>query len=162
VGQWAARRGDREVLRSVASLAAARAEHSPPAEARENALFAGVAVAHLARLQGDTAAAIRRLSELQVTASARDLMWQPWDALAGERLALAELLLATGRPAEAERTAEELDSHRAVVYLIYLPAALELRARAANMLGRASLAAAYRKRLAALRRESPAIPLGSP
>jgi serine/threonine-protein kinase len=162
VGQWAARRGDREVLRSVASLAAARAAHSAPADARENALFAAVAVAHLARLQGDTAAAIRGLSELQVTASARDLMWQPWDALAGERFALAELLLATGRPAEAERTAEELDSHRAVVYLIYLPAALELRARAADMLGRASLATAYRGRLAALRRESPAFPFGSP
>jgi serine/threonine-protein kinase len=159
LGQWAARRGDVEVLRTVATLAAERAARSAPADLRENTLFATVAAAHMARLEADTARALRLLSALRVTAPPRDLMWQPWDGLAGERLALAELLLARGRAAEADQVVQELDSHRAVIYVLYLPATLAIRGRAAELLGSPGLAAHYRGRLEALRQERPPFPV---
>ena len=114
----------------------------------------------MSRRQGDSAQAIALLRQLTPAASQADLSWQPWEALAGERLALAELLLASGRPADADSVVSELDSHRAIVYLVYLPAVLELKARAAEALGRPGMAAANRSRLAALRRELPSLPAG--
>jgi hypothetical protein len=81
----------------------------------------------------------------------KDLIWQPWEALAGERLTLARLRLATGSPKEAYRLASDVDGHRAVVFLVYLPASLELRLRAALAMGRPDLAARVRERLALLR-----------
>ncbi|MGH7516483.1 MAG: protein kinase domain-containing protein [Gemmatimonadales bacterium] len=153
LAEWAASRGDVEALRSIAAVTAARAAHSGT---REDSLFARVVAAHSARARGDSAAAIGLLSALVPTASPRDLMWQPWEALAGERLALAELLFARGRLVDADRIAEEVESHRAIVYLIYLPASLQLRARMAEAMGRPDRAAIYRGRSAALRREIPA------
>jgi tetratricopeptide (TPR) repeat protein len=152
LGEWEARRGGLENLTQIAKVTARRADASGD---RTDSLFARIMEAQTARVRGDSARATALLRELAPSVPQADLMWQPWEALTGERLALAELLLAGGQPAEADRVAAELDSHRAVVYLVYLPASLELRARAAEALGRSDVAARHRARLAALRREAP-------
>ncbi len=151
LGEWQARRGDMGGLRAIARITAARAAASG---ARTDSLFARIMAAQLARAVADTAGALAALHRLTPSVSQADLVWQPWEALAGERLALAQLLLAGGRAEEAERVAAELDSDRAVVYLVYLPASLELRAQAAEALGRPEVAAIHRTRLTVLRRES--------
>jgi hypothetical protein len=127
---------------------------------RTDSLVARIVKAQVSRRQGDSAQAIALLRQLTPAASQADLSWQPWEALAGERLALADLLLASGRPADADSVVSELDSHRAIVYLVYLPAMLELKARAAEALGRSGVAAAHRGRLAALRSELPSSATG--
>lgn len=152
LGEWEASRGNLENLTAMAGVAARRAASSRD---RTDSLFARILEAQTARVQGDSAKARALLAGLRPSAPEADLVWQPWEALAGERLALAELLLARGQPAEADRVAAELDSHRAVVYLIYLPASLELRARAARTLGRTDIAAGHLARLAAFRRGAP-------
>ncbi|HEY7635507.1 MAG TPA: protein kinase [Gemmatimonadales bacterium] len=149
LGEWEAHRGNLEHLRAIAGVATRRAGLSGD---RTDSLFARILEAHAVRIQGDSARAISLLAGLRPSAAQADLVWQPWEALAGERLALAQLYLARHQAAEADRVAAEIDSHRAVVYLVYLPASLELRARAARSLGRSDLAAAYVARLAALRR----------
>lgn len=152
LGEWEASRGNLENLTAIAKVAAHRAASSKD---RTDSLFARILDAQTARVRGDSAKAIALLARLRPAAPQADLVWQPWEALAGERLALAELFLARGQPAEADRIAAELDSHRAVVYLIYLPASLELRARAARASGRADIAASHLARLTAFRRGAP-------
>ena len=155
--EWEARHGSLGNLVRIAEVTAQRADTTGD---RTDSLFARIVAAQTSRKQGDSAEALALLGQLTPAASQADLSWQPWEALAGERLALAELLLASGRPADADSVVSELDSHRAIVYLVYLPAALELKARAAEALGRPGLAAAHRSRLAALRRELPSLPAG--
>ena len=155
--EWEARHGS---LGNLARIAEAARKRAATTGERTDSLFARIAAAHSSRMQGDSAEAIALLRRLTPVASQADLSWQPWEALAGERLALAELLLASGRPAEADSVVSELDSHRAIVYLVYLPAALELKARAAEAVGRHDLASAHRSRIAALRRELPSLPTG--
>jgi hypothetical protein len=157
LAEWEARQGSLGNLARIEQVTARRAAASGE---RTDSLFARIAAAQVSRLQGDSAKAITLLGQLTPSASQADLTWQPWEAFAGERLALAEMLLAAGRPAEADSVASELDSHRAVVYLVYLPAALEIRARAAEALGRPGVATIHRNRLAALRREAPSSPAG--
>jgi Protein kinase domain len=159
LAEWEARHGSLENLVRIAEATERRAATTGE---RIDSLFARIAAAHSSRVQGDSARAIALLRQLTPVASQADLSWQPWEALAGERLALAELLLASGRPADADSVVSELDSHRAIVYLAYLPAAVELKARAAEALGRPGLAAAHRSRIAALRRELPSLPIGKP
>jgi hypothetical protein len=148
LAEWQARRGSLEDLEEIAAVVERRATSSP---SRTDSLVAKIMAAQLERVRGDTATAIALLRELRPTAPYANLLWQPWEALAGERLALASLLLAKGRAEEADQVAAELDSHRAVVYLVYLPATLQLRARVAEILGRPERSASYRARLARLR-----------
>ena len=155
--EWEARHGSLGNLVRIAEVMVRRAATTGD---RTDSLFTRIMAAQTSRKQGDTAQAIGRLRQLRPAASQADLSWQPWEALAGERLALAQLLLASGRPAEADSVVSELDSHRAIVYLVYLPAALELKARAAEALGRPGMAAAHRSRLVALRRGLPSFPAG--
>jgi hypothetical protein len=152
LGEWEARRGNLENLTAIAKVAARRAATSKD---RTDSLFARILEAQTARVQGDSARAMTLLAGLWPAAPQADLVWQPWEALAGERLALAELLLARGRPAEADQVAAELDGHRSVVYLLYLPASLELRARAARSLGQGDIAAGHLARLARFRQGAP-------
>jgi tetratricopeptide (TPR) repeat protein len=155
LAEWEARHGSLGNLARIGEVTARRA--AAPGD-RTDSLFARIVAAQMSRRQGDSAKAIALLSQLTPSAPQAGLSWQPWEALAGERLALAELLLAGGRPSEADAVISELDSHRAVVYLAYLPAALELRARTAEALGKPRMAARHRNRLAALRREAPSSP----
>jgi hypothetical protein len=157
LGEWEARRGSLPNLVSIADVMTRRAATSGD---RTDSLVARALQAQMVRRQGDSIRAIALLRRLTPAASQAGLSWQPWEALAGERLALAELLLASGHPADADSVVSELDSHRAIVYLVYLPAVLELKARAAEALGRPGMAAANRSRLAALRRELPSLLAG--
>jgi tRNA A-37 threonylcarbamoyl transferase component Bud32/tetratricopeptide (TPR) repeat protein len=157
LGEWEARQGGLPSLVHIADVMTRRAATSGD---RTDSLVARTLQAQMSRRQGDSAQAIALLRRLTPAASQADLSWQPWEAFAGERLALAELLLASGHPADADSVVSELDSHRAIVYLVYLPAVLELKARAAEALGRPGMAAANRSRLAALRRELPSSAAG--
>ncbi len=149
--QWAASRKDTVGLRLIAAELAKRTAQSG---SRLDSLLSRVAAARLALVEGDSTVALHRLQALVSSAPLKDLIWQPWEGLAGERLALAELRLATGAAEEAYRLASDVDGHRAVVFLIFLPASLELRARAAQAMGRTDLVSRHRARLASLRRES--------
>jgi hypothetical protein len=155
LAEWEARFGTVEALDGIGEVLERR-RASPGT--RLDSLFARIVAAHLARMRGDTARALTLLAGLTPSAAQGDLTWQPWEALAGERLALGEMLLARGRPAEAEEVLAELDSHRAVVYILYLPASLELRARAAEAAGRSDLAARHRQRLKTFRRALSSVP----
>jgi hypothetical protein len=78
------------------------------------------------------------------------LLWLYFEPLAPDRLTLARLLLATGRPAEALAHASAFDHQQPVVFLAFLRPSLELRAQAAERLGNTTRAAAFRARLRAL------------
>ncbi len=104
--------------------------------------------------QGDSALAERQFIALITDgATADSLIWDEANARAGERLALAQLLLARGAHQDAIDVASVFDSSWPLVHLLYLPASLELRASAAKALGNASAVLHYRSRLAALRGE---------
>jgi tetratricopeptide (TPR) repeat protein len=155
LGEWEARLGSLENLESIEKEVGRRAATSGQ---RTDSLFARILAGQTARKRGDSTSALALLQRLTPSAKAGELTWQPWEAMAGERLALGEMLLAAGRASEADTAVTELDSHRAVVYLLYLPATLELRARAAESMGRPEIAARYRQRLTALRKGAPSSP----
>ena len=146
LGQWASHRRDVEPVRAISAVLAARVAGGT----RLDSLFARIMAAYSALVDGDTTVAIDRLSALTPSASRADLTWQPWEALAGERLTLAELFLARKRYFEADSLAAALDNHRSVAFLIYLPASLRVRIRVAEAMGRPDMANRYRRRLTAL------------
>ena len=73
-------------------------------------------------------------------------MWNPWEALGGERLLLARLLLARGEARAALQVASNFDAPSPVTYLPYLPASLELRIEAAERVGDRKLTERLRRR----------------
>ncbi len=148
-GTWEARRGDETAAQEIASILAGRAAAGGT---HEDSLFARVAAAHVSLAKGDTADAERRFSALVPAANLETLAWSLWEPLGLERLVLAEVYLAEGRYAEAIRTAAALDAPRPFSYLLYRPASLELRLRAARALGRGDLVRTYEAQLAALGR----------
>ncbi|MEP7343976.1 MAG: serine/threonine-protein kinase [Gemmatimonadaceae bacterium] len=118
---------------------------------RRDSLLARVLDARVSLAGRDTADAIHRLRRLVPNAPEEELTWQPWEALALERLRLAELLLARGDAAGALRTAEPLDAPEPVVHLMTLRRSLELRERASKSLGQAAQVQTLRERLQRLR-----------
>jgi DNA-binding SARP family transcriptional activator/tetratricopeptide (TPR) repeat protein len=131
---------------SLAALAARRGE-------RVDRVMAASMEARVALLRGDTARALSLLQALKPTARPADV-WTPWESLAGERMALAELLYAAGRYEEAIRVASTLDAPaRPAADLIQLPASLALRLRAARRIGDAGLERRARDRLRTLGRD---------
>jgi hypothetical protein len=101
-------------------------------------------------LEGDTAAAIQRFSELRTNSPIENVIWSYGDPQALERWRLAELLLARGQPLDALEAARIFDRPEPAMYVLFVPRSLELRAEAARALGRTDLAASYRERLEAL------------
>ena len=144
LGAWAAHQGEAARLDSITrSLADLAARSGAP----DDRLVARVMAAHLLLLRADPARAIGALAALRPSASNKVLTWGFWEALGGERLALAALLEARGRHRDALRVADEFDHPDPVTYLLYLPASLRLRARAARGLGDEALAVRYEQRL---------------
>jgi hypothetical protein len=156
LGCWEAWRGRRDRTRDIGR---ALARHAESSHSRDDSLFAASIAARVALGNGDTTAAIRALRQLVPSAARPKLMWFPWEALGGERLLLAELLLARGDVGGARQAAGQLAGSHPLVYLIYLRPSLVLQARAAEMEGDTVRAAQYRERLAALAREAGALPL---
>jgi serine/threonine-protein kinase len=158
LGTWEAEHGPNgraERVRAIASTLAAKADSSG---ARSDALRAGAIAARSALVSGDTGLAIRRLRQLVPSAPRRELLWYPWEGLGGERLLLATLLLARRDAAGAESAASPLAGSHPIAYLVYLRPSLLVRARAADARGDGRAATRLRARLAALERDTAALP----
>ena len=105
----------------------------------------------MALARGDSAAALKGLRGLVPTAEdGSALVWAPWEALGGERLLLARLLLARGEALAALQVASNFDATASITYLPYLPASLALRLEATERLGNRKLADRLRRRQALL------------
>ena len=147
---WAWHMRDRVTLDSITRRSLLYADSTGTAV--DFLVYAGAA-ARLALLRGDTASALTHLTAVK---PARDPGWVIWDlfeSAAAERLLLAELQLATGQAAAAWRTAAAFDTQRSQIQLLYLPASLAVRLRAASQLGRGSDQARIEARLRAIGRE---------
>jgi tetratricopeptide (TPR) repeat protein len=149
LGIWQAHRGRAAEARATGDTLAARAARSGD---REESLLARSVLARAALTGGDSAGATKLLQELVPTTGRGALTWNPWESLGGERLLLAELRLARGEFAEAMRVARNFDAPAPVPYVLYLPASLRLRLRAARSLGDEGEARRVRARLVALGR----------
>ncbi len=147
-GQWLARRDSAALVIDVARRAAEKADST---ELRRDRLIAQILVAYASLAAADTAQAIELFRGLKATGRKRDISWQPWESLGAERMVLARLLEGQGRHEEAYRVAATLDHPEPIIYPLYLPESLELRARAADALGWRDVAARNRARLASLR-----------
>ncbi|MDQ3137522.1 MAG: protein kinase [Gemmatimonadota bacterium] len=146
LGAWEAHRGNAPAVRRIAAVLDSLARSG----GRQDSVLARIMAAQATRVGGDTALAITQLSALTPSAPRAELQWQPWEAMAGERLALATLLLARQKFAAADSVAAGLENHRSVAFLPFLPAAIRLRARAAEAMGNRPLAAQLLRRLASL------------
>ncbi|HET7602321.1 MAG TPA: tetratricopeptide repeat protein, partial [Gemmatimonadales bacterium] len=147
LGQWATVRKDTAHLAQLSGHAAVLRDESAAAS---DSLLASVLDAHLTLLRGDTSAAIRALSSLSSAVPLDWLVWDPWAALAAERVLLAELLLAHGEPGPSAAVAEVLDGSQSLAFLPFLRRALVVRMRAMEQLGKKRDAALLKARLEAL------------
>lgn len=126
------------------------------AETPQNTLMARSVAARRALAEGDTADALRILSSLKPSAPRWALDDGLPDALAPDRITLAQLYMDVGRPADAYRTAAVFDHPQSLMFLPFLARSLDLRLRAARALGGspwAQRAAEARRRLEALGRQ---------
>ncbi|HEX5635439.1 MAG TPA: tetratricopeptide repeat protein, partial [Gemmatimonadales bacterium] len=140
LGLWQAHVRDTASLRLVAAALAARA--AATADPFTVSTERGIA-ARLALLEGDSARAILLLHDVSPTGSASLIEWGVQEPFGGEQLLLAQLLLATGRSAEAMQVASRLDSSRPIIYLMWVRESLQLRMQAARMLERGVQVATY-------------------
>lgn len=145
---WAARSGNRATTREIASVLLARARDS---RLHQDSTLAQSAIALAAYARRDTSATLTLLRQLRPRAPRADITWQPFAAHGFERLTLAELLLATGRPVDALDVAALLEAPEPVTYLLYYRQGLALRLRAARALGRNDEARKLAARLERLR-----------
>jgi serine/threonine-protein kinase len=151
LGTWAAHRADTVALGAISAALTRKADSTG---ARADSLMARVVAAHAILARGDSAAALDSIQALTPDAPLADIEWQPWESLGGERLLLARLLLSRGDYAGADGVASRLWSPQPVVYLTFLPAALEVRIQAAQSRGDQSQGERLRRRLTALRRDT--------
>ena len=143
-GLWAYHQRRRDRLEQITQALSTSAARSG---SRSDRLLLEIMSGYQALLLGDSTEAIRRFAGLAPVAAPADLAWGLWESLGDVRITLARLLLATGRAREAYTVARAFDAPPSLVYLLYLPASLELRAKAAILLGDARLAASTRRRL---------------
>jgi hypothetical protein len=151
LGSWEAHHGRAAPLQAIVTALHAKRDSSG---LRRDSLLAAALDARLLLVKGDTDQAILHLTALRPNASGGELEWQIWESLGLERLALAEVLHARRRFAEAYRVAAQIDSPQPLVYLLFLRRSLAIRARAAEALGEPSRSARDRSRLAQLDRHS--------
>jgi tetratricopeptide (TPR) repeat protein len=149
LGLWEAHEQRPELVAGIAGELERRATKSGVPRDR---LLARSVAGHAMLASGDTAAALRLFDELTGDGvSGLDLNWDEANPRGSERLTLARLLLARGDYRRAIEVASVLDSPWPVVYAVYLPASLALRAEAAAALGDADLASRFQARLAGLK-----------
>ncbi len=149
LGIWEARSGRPLVAQSVARTLESRAAKSGEVVER---LLAKSMASHAALARGDSADALRMLTELMnAEIPGGDLTWNLAISRGTDRLALAELLLARGNYQRAIDIADVFDSAWPQIYILYYPASLRVLADAASALGDTEAAARYRNRLATLR-----------
>ncbi len=149
LGVWEALVGRPRVAEAVARNLAARADKSGIAADRR---FAQSAAAFAALARGDSARALLMLHAIvSRPAPGGDLVWDLTLPRGIERLVLARLLAARGDYRKAIDVANVFDAAWPSIYLLYVPASLELRAGAAAALADKALESRFRERLAALR-----------
>jgi tetratricopeptide (TPR) repeat protein len=149
LGLWEAHAGHPEVVTAIGRDFEARARKSGSAFDR---LAAGAMLAHVALARADTTVALRRFATvLSEGVSGELLIWDPVAPRASERLALARLLMSRGQFQRAIDVANVFDSAWPLIYTLYLPESLKLRADAAAALGDKEMESRFRARLAALR-----------
>ena len=117
MGAWLARTGE---LERLSALAADMESHAAEVDDREERLLARALRAHLLAARGDTAAAVSLLEELTPNAPRDFIAFWEQEALAPERLLLAELLLAQGDWRGAYRAAALLDHSEPLIYLTFM------------------------------------------
>jgi len=147
LGMWAARSGMTEELREIIGGLSEVVDTATTPTARIALEALG---GHLSFAEGDTAGAINTLKGLSSNVRPSVLTWDLVGHLAAEKLLLAELLLAEGRYREAWTVASIFDHPGPVLFLVFLPRSLEIRAQAAEALGREGPAREFRRRLATL------------
>jgi hypothetical protein len=147
MGAWLARRGE---WQWVQRLAEDMERHADEDGDREERLLARALRAHSTLGRGDTAQAIAMLRRLTPDGPRDRIAFRESEALAPERLLLAELLLAQDEPREAYHVAGLLQHPAPLIYLQFLPRSLAIRLRAAESLDRPDLAGEARRRLEAL------------
>jgi tetratricopeptide (TPR) repeat protein len=144
LGGWEAVRGRPHIAAVIADSISARNAAAPN---RRDSLLAASLAARVTLARGDSVRALEQLRRLTPTSPAgTSLTWNPWEALGGERLLLAELLLAGGEALAALEVASNFDSPAPISYLPYLPASLKLRMAAADRLGDKKLVQHLRRR----------------
>ncbi len=149
LGAWEAHRGRVDEARVLADTLEALAEQSGE---RLDRLLARSLEARTVLSGGDLTKALELLRALVPTNRPGD-PWYPWETLAYEQVALAQLLYARGEYAAAIKVAANLDAPaRPAIDLLYLPTSLVLRARAARAIGDSVLERRCRERLSALGR----------
>jgi len=145
----AARMGDEPRLRDLQAILRRRAGDTTAT--RLDSLMLQTAGAYLAVARHDTVKAIAILDALVPTAAHREVEYSLWESLAPERILQCRLLLARGRYADAARLASLFDQPNVFVHQLFLPASLEIRARAANAMGDRVRETRFRDRLTRLR-----------
>ena len=144
LGVWAALDGRLETAQAVAADLAQRA--TQPGHALDSAR-AEMVLGHLAMARGNEVEAIRLFTAaLRHQAPSDSVSYEDGASMGFERLTLGRLLVKRGRFAEARDVLEVLDSTAPTSFPLYVPAALQLRIKAALGLGDSELAAALRKR----------------
>jgi hypothetical protein len=144
VGSYEMKRHNLARLRLISRELQRKADSSG---ARRDRLLSRTINSRLLLLEGDTTAALSALRELAPTGTRRELIWEPWESLASERMLLAELLYARGAYEEARRVAALLDATEPVIYPLYLRRSLALRADIARKLNDRRLYAKYSERI---------------
>jgi hypothetical protein len=114
-------------------------------------MIAAATTAHAALVGGDSVVALTLLRSLRSIGRRDALLWGFSEALAPERLLLARLELAQGRPAEALAVAAVFDHPQPVTFLIYLGESLRIRKLAAARLRQRDAERGYGSRLEAFR-----------
>ncbi|HET9605237.1 MAG TPA: protein kinase [Gemmatimonadales bacterium] len=147
LGEWAAAHRDTARVAALAEVAAGRRDSTA---LPSDSLLAGMLEARRVLLRGDSQAAIAEFEALTSVTPLDSLVWDPWDALAAERVRLAELLLTRGAADRALSVLSPMDGSQALAFIAFLPKVLELRAQAEERGGRRRQAVATRARLARL------------
>jgi serine/threonine-protein kinase len=146
---WETHEGNAQVAAAIARELGARALKSGSPRDR---LLAGSAAAHAALARRDSAQALQLFAELiPESIPGSELDWDEATPRGADRLRLAELYVARGEFQRGIDIADVFDSAWPVVYTVYLPASLKLRAEAAAAGGDADRSARYRSRLVGLR-----------
>jgi len=151
-GIWAWHRHDAARLEYLVALLADTMRVGEPDGT--DTLVHNALAARLALLRADTTRAMDLLSRLEPRGDIGDIGWQFLGPIPEERLLYAQLLLAKGRNAEALAVAGVFDSSQPMSYALYLPQSLEVRVRAAEVLGQSGWASSLRRRIVALGRRA--------
>jgi serine/threonine-protein kinase len=150
-GKWAQHVQDLGELGAVARLMEKRTRGSQDPSER---LQADVLSAYATLARGDTAAAIRGFRALRPVATGPEIAWGFWEALAEERIMLAELLLARGGFVEALRVARTIAHPQPLTFRLRERRSLEIQVAAADGSGDRVLARDLRARLTTMHRAS--------